>query len=355
MAGGTGGHIFPAMSIAEKLQEMGMHVEWLGSNAGLEVQILSKTTIPLHLISARGLRGKGLRSLIMAPFMILQATMQALSIIKRVNPDCVLGMGGFVTGPGGVAARLRGKKLLVHEQNAVPGITNKLLAPLAYKVLQAFPGTFKGRDNVETVGNPVRQTISGIAKLKSGNADDPLHLLVLGGSQGAQAINLAVPAALANWPDGQDFPEVRHQTGRHKLAETEACYSDCGIETGSQVAVTEFIDDMAGAYQWADLVVCRSGASTVAELAAAGLPSILVPYPHHKDQQQLENAHWLADAGAARIFEQKELTATRLQQSLLEFAGSRQRLSQMSQAARAVAIVDADARIGRFCLELVDG
>ena len=355
MAGGTGGHIFPAMSIAEKLQELGMHVEWLGSNAGLEAQILSKTRIPLHLISARGLRGKGLQSLIMAPFMIMRATVQALGIIKRVNPDCVLGMGGFVTGPGGVAARLRGKKLLVHEQNAVPGVTNKLLAPMAYKVLQAFPGTFKGRSNVETVGNPVRQAISNSARQRSFEDGRPLHVLVVGGSQGAQAINQIVPAALAEWPGEHELPEILHQAGKHKLAETEACYAQAGIETGTDVTVTEFIDDMAGAYQWADLVVCRSGASTVAELAAAGLPSILVPYPHHKDQQQLENALWLADAGAARIFEQQDLTANRLQHALIELVLDRPRLSRMSQAAKDVAIVDADARIACFCQELVDG
>ena len=355
MAGGTGGHIFPALSIAEKLQEMGMRVEWLGSNSGLEVQILGGSQIPLHLISARGLRGKGIGSLITSPLMIVQATMQAMRIIKKVNPDCVLGMGGFVTGPGGVAARLRGKKLLVHEQNAVPGITNKLLAPLAYRVLQAFPGTFQNRSNVETVGNPVRKAISSLAAKRSFDADRPLRVLVLGGSQGAQAINRLVPSALASWSGEITLPEIKHQAGKNKLAETEACYAKAGISSNSVVEITEFIDDMASAYQWADLVVCRSGASTVAELAASGIPSILIPYPYHKDQQQLENAHWLADAGAALILEQHDLTEDRVQQILYQLAEDRPRLSRMSRAAREIAIVDADARVGHICQELVNG
>jgi len=355
MAGGTGGHIFPAMSIAEKLQELGVHVEWLGSNAGLEVQILSKTHIPLHLISVRGLRGKGFRSLIMAPFMILQATLQALKVVKKVNPDCVLGMGGFVTGPGGVAARLQGKKLLVHEQNAVPGVTNKLLAPMAFKVLQAFPDTFADRAKVETVGNPVRQAIGRLGAGRDFGDTRPLHILVLGGSQGAQAINRIVPLALAVWPAGAGNPHVMHQAGRNKLNETAGCYSQAGIEIGDHLTVTEFIDDMAGAYEWADVVVCRSGASTVAELAAAGIPSILVPYPYHKDQQQLKNARWLEDAGAALIIEQHDLSADSLQKALINLAGDRQQLAKMSSAARNIAIVDADLRISNICQEAANG
>ena len=354
MAGGTGGHIFPAMSIAEKLQEMGMHVEWLGSTAGLEEQLLGQTRIPLHLIAARGLRGKGWMSLLTAPFMILQATRQALGVMSRVNPDCVLGMGGFVTGPGGVAARLHGKKLLLHEQNSVPGITNRLLAPLAYRILQAFPGTFKSSRKVQTVGNPVRRSISGLAALRKPDATRPLRVLVLGGSQGAQAINEVVPFAVAGW-QGQERPQVLHQAGRSKTAATESCYAEAGLELGERITVTEFIDDMAEAYSWADLVVCRSGASTVAEIAAAGIPSILIPYPYHKDQQQLENARWLEDAGAAIIVEQRQLTAVWLKQLLHDLASDRARLFRMSRAARDIAIVDADQRIGQFCLEAANG
>jgi UDP-N-acetylglucosamine--N-acetylmuramyl-(pentapeptide) pyrophosphoryl-undecaprenol N-acetylglucosamine transferase len=343
------------MSIAEKLREMGIHVEWLGSTAGLEVQILGRTSIPLHLIAARGLRGKGFRGLVAAPFMILQATMQALKIIRQVNPDCVLGMGGFVTGPGGVAARLRGKRLLIHEQNAVPGISNKLLARMAYKILQAFPRTFPSRSNVETVGNPVRQAIACLAADRDFSAAGPLRLLVLGGSQGAFAINQVVPAALAEWPEGSSKPLVMHQSGKGKLLDTTACYEEAGLALGDDIKITEFIDDMAAAYQGADLVVCRSGASTVAELAAAGMPSLLVPYPYHKDQQQLENARWLEDAGAGVIIEQHELTAERLRTELVRLASDRQQLSSMSSAARAIAIVDADVRIGEICLEAASG
>lgn len=355
MAGGTGGHIFPAMSIAEKLQELGVHVEWLGSTAGLEVQILSKTPFPLHLISAKGLRGRGIRSLVKAPFMLLQATLQALKIVKKVNPDCVLGMGGFVTGPGGVAARLRGKKLLIHEQNAVSGITNKLLAPLAFRTMQAFPGTFKSSSKVDTVGNPVRQAISAMITHRDYAVDRPLHILVLGGSQGAQAINQAVPSALADWPDESGQPQVLHQAGKGKLSETADWYSEAGIEAGDYLKISDFIDDMAGSYQWADVVVCRSGASTVAELAVAGVPAILVPYPHHKDQQQLKNARWLEEAGAAVIIEQSKLSPDRLRQVLIAFARDRKQLAAMSSAAHAVAISDADLRISRICLEAANG
>jgi UDP-N-acetylglucosamine--N-acetylmuramyl-(pentapeptide) pyrophosphoryl-undecaprenol N-acetylglucosamine transferase len=355
MAGGTGGHIFPAMSIAEKLREMGIHVEWLGSTAGLEVQILGDSSIPLHLIAARGLRGKGLSGLLAAPFMILQATIQALKIIRQVNPDCVLGMGGFVTGPGGVAARLRGKRLLIHEQNAVPGITNKLLAMIAYRILQAFPRTFPNRSNVDTVGNPVRQAITSLAVDRDLSTAGPLHLLALGGSQGALAINQAIPAALAEWPADSSRPLVMHQSGKGKLLDTTTCYEEAGLAPGDDLKVTEFIDDMAAAYRWADLVICRSGASTVAELAAAGMPSLLVPYPYHKDQQQLENARWLEDAGAAMIIEQHDLTAQRLRAELVRLASDRQKLSSMSSAARAIAIVDADARISEICLEAASG
>ena len=354
MAGGTGGHIFPAMSIAEKLRVMGVHVEWLGSTAGLEVQILGKTSIPLHLIAARGLRGKGFRRLVAAPLMILQATLQALKIIKEVDPDCVLGMGGFVTGPGGVAARLRRKKLLIHEQNAVPGITNKLLALLADRILQAFPGTFPHRTNVQTVGNPVRRAIADIAMLREFNLAGPLRLLVLGGSQGALAINEVVPGSLSDWPT-ELMPHVIHQTGRNKLVATTECYERHGLKVGNEIRVVEFIDDMAEAYQWADLVICRSGASTVAELAATGLPSLLVPYPYHRDQQQLKNARWLAGGGAATIIEQKYLKVERIRDEILALVNDRKRLRAMSEAARAIAILDADARIGEICLETAHG
>lgn len=353
MAGGTGGHIFPALSIAEKLQACGAHVEWLGSDVGMEKEILGKTAIPLHLISARGLRGKEWLSLLLAPLMILRATAQASQIIRAVNPDCVLGMGGFVTGPGGVAARLQRRKLLIHEQNAVPGLTNRLLASLAHRVLEAFPDTFAASVGAEMVGNPVRRSVAAVGRDRHPDGAGPLRILVLGGSQGAQAINKVIPAVLANWPEGAR-PEILHQAGKSKLEETELGYKSHNVSTGEQTRVVEFIDDMAAAYQWANFVICRSGASTVAEIAAAGLPAILIPYPHHKDRQQLKNARWLADKGAALIFEQGLLTAEGLAAELVNLDRDRARLKSMSTAALSLAITDADERIATRCLEAVD-
>lgn len=354
MAGGTGGHIFPALSIAERLQRDGVEVHWLGSDAGLERQLVGKTAIPLHLISARGLRGKGPLRLLLAPLMMLRSTFQALRVLVRVDPDCVLGMGGFVTGPGGIAARLSRRPLLIHEQNAVPGITNRLLAPLAARVLEAFPGTFKPSARTVMVGNPVRRIIVQAANGTRPGRQGLLRVLVLGGSQGAQAINEVIPATLIRWPI-ETRPQVLHQAGSSKQSGTEARYLQLSIETGADVRVVEFIDDMAAAYQWADLVVCRSGASTVAEIAVAGLPAVLIPYPHHKDQQQLKNARWLADAGAAIILEQQDLTPARLGDLLVELNEDREKLAAMSAAAARVAVFDADTRIAGYCLEAAGG
>lgn len=356
MAGGTGGHIFPALSIAEKLRQLDVHVEWLGSDAGLERELLAGTSIPLHLIAARGLRGKSLRNLLLAPFMLVRATWQALGVIGRVNPDCVLGMGGFVTGPGGIAAKLRGRPLLIHEQNAVPGVTNRLLALLASQVLEAFPGTFRtSPGRVVTVGNPVRRGIAGAAAMAAQSATGrPLQVLVMGGSQGAQALNEVMPQALAVCAADQR-PQVLHQAGKGKAEATRESYRQRVELTGDSVQVVEFIDDMETAFRWADLVICRSGASTVAELAAAGLPAVLVPYPYHKDQQQLKNARWLAEAGAAIIIEQKDLSPDLLRDTLSSLAADRERLVAMAGAANRIAVINADERIARICLEVANG
>ncbi len=354
MAGGTGGHIFPALAIAEKLQDIGIQVRWLGSDAGLEQQIVAQTTIPLYKISAHGLRGKGILRVLLAPLMLIRATLQAYRIIGLVKPDCVLGMGGFVTGPGGIAARLRGRPLLIHEQNAVPGITNRVLSSLAVRLLEAFPGTFPASARAVMVGNPVRQAIVDGVYKKPTDSTEALRILVLGGSQGAEAINQVFPATLAQCP-ASSRPEVWHQTGKNKLAETQAAYRRFEIESGETVRVVEFIDDMAAAYRWADLVVCRSGASTVAELAVVGLPAILIPYPHHKDQQQLKNARWLATAGAAIILEQGELSPSALSDLLNRLGNERERLAAMSLAATEVSVRDADKRIAEHCLEVARG
>ena len=354
MAGGTGGHIFPALAIAEQLRLLGVRVEWLGSRHGMENELIGKSDIPLHVIAASGLRGKGLVGMLRAPFMITAALLQALRVMRQVRPGCVLGMGGFVTGPGGIAARLSRIRLLIHEQNAVAGVTNRILARFAWRVMEAFPGTFRAAENVMHTGNPVRQGIavsSGAGRVV--RAEGPLRLLVLGGSQGAASINELIPRILNQWP-GENRPEVVHQTGKRNLQQALDAYRALQLDPDKDCEVTGFIDDMAARYRWADIVLARSGASTVFELAAAGLPSILVPYPWHRDQQQVFNARWLADAGAAVLIEQGRLTADALLEVLRRLSADRGRLQSMAMAAGSRAILDADHRIARTCMEAIN-
>ena len=354
MAAGTGGHVFPALSIAQKLQEKNIQTEWMGTHQGMENRLLEGTGIRVHAVSAKGLKGKGIARLITAPFMLAQALMQSMQILAKVKPDCVLGMGGFVSGPGGLAAKLTGRKLLIHEQNAVPGFTNKLLAKIANQVLEAFPNTFSKSEKVIHTGNPLRKEIADLALRKRSfkEASRPLQILVLGGSQGALAINDVVPELLADWPE-DNRPSVRHQTGDNTLEKTQEAYRDRDLSLCKRVEVLPFISGMAEAYIWADLVICRSGASTVSEIAAAGLPSILVPYPHHGDQQQKHNANWLVQAGAAFLLEQKDLTVPVLRGLLLDLHENREKLQQMSDTAKSLSICDADETIARRCVELI--
>lgn len=355
MAAGTGGHVFPALSIAQKLQEQNVRTEWMGTHQGMENRLLDGTGIKIHAVSAKGLKGKGIVRLIAAPFMLLQALVQSLRILARVKPDCVLGMGGFVSGPGGVATKLAGRKLVIHEQNAVPGFTNKLLARFANQVFEAFPNTFPRAEKVVHTGNPLRKEIAVLAQqARSISATGaPLKILVLGGSQGALAINQIVPELLSDW-SAENRPSVRHQAGERTLDETQALYRERGLDTAQRIEVFPFISDMAEAYSWADLVICRSGASTVSEIAAAGLPSILIPYPHHSDQQQKHNANWLVGSGAAILLEQKDLTLPALKTLVMDLHENRNKLQQMSDIARSIAISDADEVIARRCLELAN-
>lgn len=354
MAAGTGGHIFPALSIARQLQALGVHVEWLGTPGGMENEVLRDTDIKLNRLGVSGLRGKGRVALLKAPFMLLRSVWQAMQLLRRVKPCCVLGMGGYVTGPGGVAAWLLGRPLLIHEQNAVPGTSNRLLRPLAKRVLQAFPGTFPQSDRLVNTGNPVRAEITAMADEPPQFFDGSraLRLLVLGGSLGAAAINELVPAVLA---DSRLAVEVRHQTGRDKIEQTRAHYLRHGLTDANRYQVTAFISDMAEAYRWADLVLCRSGAGTLAEIALAGLPSILVPYPHAIDDHQTANARWLSDAGAAVLVPQQTLSTEHLQELLSGFIGSPERLQEMAQAARAKAVPDACEKVSAICMEICRG
>ena len=348
MAGGTGGHVYPALAVARALQANARDVVWLGTHRGLEARVVPAAGIDIEWISVRGLRRKGLLATLMAPFQIGWALLQSLGVIFRRRPVAVLGMGGFVSGPGGVAAWLTRRPLVIHEQNAAAGLTNRLLARLARVVLQAFPGSFISAVGAETVGNPVREDIAAIEAPARRYADrrGPLRLLVLGGSQGALALNRTVPAALALL-DAEDRPVVRHQCGEKTLDIARQAYSDSGIDA----EVLPFIEDMAEAYAWTDLVVCRAGALTVAELCAAGLPALFVPYPAAVDDHQTANARPMAAAGAAAIIQEADLTPASLADVLRDWLRSRDELAGLAAAARALATPDALDRITSVCLQ----
>ncbi|MEQ1439913.1 undecaprenyldiphospho-muramoylpentapeptide beta-N-acetylglucosaminyltransferase [Fontimonas sp. SYSU GA230001] len=347
MAGGTGGHVYPALAVADYLRERGHQVVWMGAPDSFEARVVPPHGIPMQYVCVSGLRGKGLLKLLQAPLQLLRAILQALAILRRERPDAVLGMGGFAAGPGGVAAWLLRRPLVVHEQNAAAGLTNRWLARLARCVLEAFPGTFR---DAQTVGNPVRAGFAAVpAAAQRLEHEGAPRLLVVGGSQGAKALNEQVPRALALLAPAQR-PEVRHQAGR-TLDIARRAYAEVGVEA----RIESFIDDMPGALAWADLVVCRAGASTIAELSAAGVASLLVPFPFAVDDHQTRNAEYLVNAGAAVLLPERDATPAQLAALLRELLGDRQRLRRMSEAARAAAWPDATARIADVCLQFADG
>ena len=351
MAGGTGGHVYPALAVAQAIREHSLDVVWLGTRRGLEARVVPEAGIDIEWVSVHGLRGKGFFTLLLAPFRLCLALMQSLRIVARHRPAAVLGMGGFVSGPGGVAAWLLRRPLVIHEQNAVAGLTNRLLARLARVVLQAFPGSFSAPVDAETTGNPVRADIAAIpapAERLAGR-QGRLRLLVLGGSQGARALNRALPAALARLPEAAR-PEVRHQTGALTAEDAEQAYSDHAVD--AELAM--YIEDMADAYAWADLVVCRAGALTVAEVCAAGLAAIFVPFPAAVDDHQTANATPLVEAGAAAMIAESELSDGSLAALLGDWLGSRERLLERAKISRSLAMPDALERHHR-CLPLCSG
>jgi UDP-N-acetylglucosamine--N-acetylmuramyl-(pentapeptide) pyrophosphoryl-undecaprenol N-acetylglucosamine transferase len=352
MAGGTGGHVFPALAVARQLEKAGATVLWLGTPDSFESRLIADTGIPFHQVPVRGLRGKGWLGWMRAPFALTRALLSALLALRELSPDLVLGMGGYATGPGGVAARLLGKPLVIHEQNAVPGLTNRLLARIATRVLEAFPCSFPASRRARHTGNPVRDEVLRLAapEQRLTGRGGPLRLLVLGGSQGARVLNEVVPNAIAGLAD-RSIVQVRHQTGEAHLEDTVRRYHRVGI-----VAETAaFIEDVAGAYGWADLVVCRAGALTIAELAVAGVASVLVPFPHAVDDHQTRNGLYLANAQAAVLIPQSDLDATRLGCLLAEFHSARERLLHMAVAARRLGIPTATRQVSDCCLELVHG
>lgn len=348
MAGGTGGHVFPALAAARVLRERGYEPVWLGTQRGLEAKLVPPQHIEMEWISMSGLRGKGAMTWLAAPFKLTLAIWQSLQVMRRRRPSVVLGAGGFVSGPGGVAAWLTRRPLVIHEQNAIAGMTNRLLSRLARRVLEAFPGSFPARAHAERVGNPVRREIAALAAPQSrfDERRGPLRVLVFGGSQGAARLNAVTPAALA-MIDATTRPLVIHQAGERHIQQARELYAKHNV----QADVRAFIDDMAEAYAWADLVVCRSGALTVSELAAAGLPAIFVPFAAAVDDHQTLNAKFLVDANAGVSVPERELTPIRLAEELQKLLkGGREALAQMAMRAREVAITDADVRLADACM-----
>lgn len=341
LAGGTGGHVYPALAVARELLSEGHEVVWMGTRAGLEGKLVPEAGIPIEWLSVSGLRGKGWRRRLTAPFMLLRAGLQAFAILRRIRPDVVLGMGGFVSGPGGLLALGLGIPLVLHEQNRVPGTTNRWLAPWANLVLEAFPGSFPAAAKARCTGNPLRPEIASTARRPRPQTGGPLRVLVVGGSLGAKALNEMLPDALAGLG-----VQVRHQSGPALREETLARYARAGIDA----RVEAFIEDMAEAYAWADLAVCRAGAMTVSELSAAGLPAILIPFPYAIDDHQTQNARYLVEAGAALLLPQRELTPERLALSIKALIDDPARLRSLAERAAALAKCDAARVVADLCL-----
>lgn len=346
MAGGTGGHVFPALATAKELQKHHCDVEWLGTALGIEAQLIPAQQIPLHYLYIAGVRGKGIITLLKAPWRIAMAIAQARRLLREVAPNVVLGMGGYVSGPGGVAAKLLGIPLVIHEQNARPGTTNKWLAKIADRVLTAFPDVFRG---ARCIGNPIREEIVNIPPPLERLRDrvGPIRLLVLGGSLGAQAINELVPTSLAEIAGIRQFLVI-HQTGKRHYDATRERYSELGVDG----TVKAFIDDMAEVLTWADIVICRAGALTVSELSAAGVASILIPFPFAIDDHQTANANWLVALGAAELRQQAQLTVKNLKELLLELSGDRKKMLIMAEAARRAAKPEATKICAEMCMEV---
>jgi len=351
MAGGTGGHVYPALAVATELLSRGYRVEWVGTARGLEHRVVPAAGITLHCLLVRGVRGKSILHKVLGLLFLLLASLQALWLVLRLAPRSVVGMGGYVAGPAGVAAWLLRKPLLIHEQNAVAGTTNRMLAPMATKIVAGFPGAFKDDIEYTVLGNPVRRELvaAGAACHYDYAGQRPLRLLVLGGSLGARPINNIIPGAVRQVTQQGDAQlEVWHQAGD---AHADVVRDSYGALLDQRVRVAPFIENMAEAYAWADLVICRAGALTVAELSAAGVPAIFVPFPSAVDDHQTANAQPMADAGAATVVQQSELSDESLAGVLKSWLGSRDALLERARKSRLLARPDALSRITSLCLE----
>ena len=355
LAGGTGGHVFPALAVAKQIEKQSIPIIWVGTKRGIEAKIVPDAGYKIEWISVNGLRGKNIATYFMAPFKLALASLQVTWLLLKHRPCAVLGMGGFVAGPGGLIAALLRKPLIIHEQNAIAGLTNRILAPFAKRILTGFPSTFV-RNNVEVLGNPVRAEISAIQRQHdiADPIDRPLRILIFGGSLGAQTLNETVPAALAQMVKvhpAELHPEVWHQTGENKYRFTQEQYASNKI----QARVDAFIDNMQEAYAWADLVICRAGAITVAELSVAGLGAIIIPYPYAVDDHQTANATALVNAGAAVMIAEKQLTINKLASVINDLLNNRAKLKALASAASAFAKPHAANDVAKVCIQACFG
>lgn len=350
MAGGTGGHVYPALAVADYLRQCGVTVVWLGTDNGIEARLVPKHGYQLLMVGVSGLRGKGLGKWLQAPIMILASVLHCYRFIRRLRPDAVLGMGGFVSGPGGIAAWLARVPLFIHEQNSILGLTNRLLAPLARTAMEGFPGTFKTMVRVRTTGNPVRAdlfAIPGPEQRLRERTGGPLRLLIIGGSQGARVFNELLPETLTQLEQTVSI-EVWHQTGERNYTAAREQYA--AARTVCQPRIVPYIDDMAAAYSWADIVLCRAGALTIAELCAVGIASILVPFPSAVDDHQTANARFLSGLGAAILLPETELEKNKLVEILTQLSHAREQLARMACAARKLARPEATRIVGEICM-----
>lgn len=348
MAGGTGGHVFPGLAVADILKQHGIEIAWLGTADGIEAKLVPAADIPLHTLSIQGVRGKAWIQKLLSPFKLIKAIHQAKLHLKKLQPDLVIGFGGFASGPGGIAAKWLHIPLVIHEQNAIAGMTNVVLSRLAKKVLQAFPHTFPKARQAITVGNPVRESLCefGFPFDRFFQRKGGLHVLILGGSRGAQALNTIVPRACTFLP--LDSIKIWHQTGTSDHTRTQMAYADIGYEA----RVDAFIDNMAEAYAWADVVLCRAGALTVFELAAVGVGSILVPFPYAVDDHQTKNAHYLVRHNAAVLMPQSELDSSKLAKYLRGL--SRSHLQTQAVQAYSLRLPDSAKQVAKICMNLIN-
>ena len=348
MAGGTGGHVFPALALARLLRSRSYEVVWLGTRRGLEARVVPQNNFPIEWLSVGGLRGKGVMTLLAAPFRLAHALYQALRVMRRYKPMVVVGLGGFVTGPGGVAAWLTRAPLVIHEQNAIAGFTNRRLAPLSREVLEAFPNSFDAGTKARAIGNPVRAEIFAVPApvQRFAQRSGAIRLLVIGGSLGAMKLNATVPFAIARLAGSIDL-EVRHQAGEKWIDNAKKNYADANVRAD----VRPFIEDMAEAYAWADLVICRAGALTISELAAAGVGAILVPFPAAVDDHQTHNAQYLVQESAAVLIHDRDVTPERLATELQRLCEGRGRLLAMAERARQLAKPNAAEELFQSCVQ----